>query len=275
MKLVTIINADTREGWLGEKSAIGQYGNVNLCGCRSADFLTEATIARNRYLDSPLVTSRETVLCIDIHQSITPDVRDRLDQLIRIGELTRTVERSHDRSAPRWNDRIYCRAFEEIGDADLVAHWDGDCIGYRRTDFDVLSMYLGHLDSGASYVCQQTPLSKAEHCMEHASTRFFLTKKGTLDFQEAEYLLNDRARAKRFPGMHLPCLEHILGAMSGNRVLYPDCSNDDFVVWSWVHYYHGIIAKLNDLPYEDVKRYVFETCGGPLGASDLIGKPLL
>lgn len=271
MILTTIINADTRDGWLQDRSAIGEYGNVSLCGCRSVDFLTEATIARNRFLDSPLITKRRTILYVDIHNPIPDDVRARLAELLDAGELTAVVEAPHSKDSHRWNDRLYCRALELATDTDLIAHWDGDCIGYRREGFDVLALYLEHLNSGASYVCQQTPLSKEEHKMQHASTRFFLTRAATIDIRDAERLLDDGARRLRFAGRHLPCLEHLLGAMAGDTVLYPSCQNEDFAVWSWVHHFKGTIAKLNGMPYEDVRKYVFETCGGPLGASDLLG----
>ncbi len=95
MKLTHIVSADSRDGFLGPKTAIGEYGSANLCGCRSVDFFTDGIIARNRFLDSPLVTERKTVLFIDVHNEIPNEVMLRLNELKEQGEITKIVLHPH------------------------------------------------------------------------------------------------------------------------------------------------------------------------------------
>ena len=273
MNITHIINVDTRDGWLADKTIIGDYGDISLGGCRSVDFLTDATIARNRFLESPLITNRRTVLCVDVHNPIPDEVMDCLNTLKSEGEITDLVLTPHAKTHPKWGSLLYIRSLALAG-GGLVCHWDGDAIAYRSPEIDVFAEYLDHLNSGHAYVCQQTPLEKDVHNMTHASTRFFLCKREALDLVEAERLLDDNYRNKKFNNRHLACLEHYLGAMCGDKVLYPPEQPNRFLVWNWVNYYAGTIKKLNAMSYNEIKKYVFEDCGGLLGASDMIGKPL-
>lgn len=273
MKICNLITCDTRPGAADDFHEIKDYGSGNLMGCHSLDFLTHGVVAKNRYLAG---YDRETILCVDIHDPIPQKIRDEIDRLKEAGEIQKVIATTHSKSAHRWNDFIYISAYRQIpSDCTHVAKWDGDCIGYKGEDVDMVGQYLRHLAEGYKYVCQQTPLAGWEHKMFWASSRFFFCERETINIDEIERCLNDGYRAKRLPGLHLPCAEHIMGALSGEgSVLYPPSDNGKGVIWSWVHYYSGIIEKLNSMSYDEVKKYVFETCGGPLGASDLIAKPL-
>lgn len=275
-KLSIVISCDTRPGADAEFHEIKNYGGGNLCGVHSLDFLTAGVVAKNRFLESAGF-ERETILFVDLHEAWIPGrILDDLEKLLASGEITRLITQPHSKARHRWNDHLMLDALAHASPtSDFVAHWDGDCIGYRRPDFDVLKMYVGLLDSGYKFICQQTPLNQGEHLMFWASTRFFLCRRESLDLPELRRLIDDDYRRSKFGSRHLPCVEHILGAMAGeNSVLYPPSQNQDFAVWSWVHYFRGVIQKLNKMSYEDVYRYVFETCGGPLGASDLIGREI-
>lgn len=268
MKLSHIVTADTRTGWLADSCKIGEYGKVNLEGCRSVDFITEATIARQRFLESPLVDEVETIICIDVHEPIPSWVYERLFEISNCYVVTD----QHDRHRHRWNDYIYIHALRQAT-GDLVAKWDGDCIGYRHPDFDVLTYYFDFLSNGAAYVCQQTKLIPEVEPMWWASTRFFLCRRETLDLDEAARCIDDDYRRAKYGPKHCPCLEHCLGLMCGERVIYPPEKNSDFIVWNWVQYYLNCIPKLNNMPYADILQYVHD-CGDVHGASDLIGIPL-
>lgn len=271
MKVTQVILADTRPGWLSDSCFIGEYGKQNLEGCRSIDFMTDAVIAKKWFIESELVDDSRVSLLVDEHEPITP----ALDELAaKVGDFVSVS--NWNRSDHRWYDKIQIRALRmgiETG-ADVIVKWDGDCIGYRREGFDFFAHALELMDkTGAAYICQSTPLNPDEHGMKHASTRFFLCRAETLDLDKAEWLLDDFQRAKTFPCRHLPCLEHILGAMAGDRVCYPKSDYDNWVVWSWVKYFKGTIAKLNAATYGQVLGYI-EDCGGVHGASDLVGQPL-
>lgn len=264
-----VVNCDTRKGWLDMFTGIKDYGDSNLCGCRSSDFLLEGVQNKIRFFEG---CELEVVLFVDVHEQIPPEIMDRITGMRERGEITKLILSSVDHSQHRWNDRVFIEALRHAT-FDYVAHFDGDAAAFRRPRFPLIENYLRWLDEGYKFICQQTPLSKEQHKMEHASTRFFLCKRETLDLDESERLLDDRYRAQKYPGKHLPCFEHILGEMSGSTVFYPPSDNDNFVVVNWVHYWRGVLGRLNRMPYDDVKRYIFETCGGPHGASDLIASP--
>jgi hypothetical protein len=273
MKLSIVINCDTRPNAGDDFHCINNYGSGNLCGVHSLDFLTHGVIAKNRYLEG---CNRETILCVDLHDPIPVHIKMEIDRLIIDGEINRIITWPHSKEKHRWNDDIYVRSLREVSsDATHIAHWDGDCIGYKREGVNIVEKYLSHLANGYKYVCQQTPLDNSVHGMFWASSRFFFCEKSTLDLDEVERCLDDKYRSNKLPEWHLPCMEHILGALSGEgSVLYPPSDDYNFCVWSWVHYYAGTIKKLNSMSYDEVKKYVFEDCGGLLGASDMIGKPL-
>jgi len=189
------------------------------------------------------------------------------------GEITNLIVEKVDHSQHRWNDRLYQRALSHAT-GDYIAHFDGDAAAFRRPEFPLITKYLEWLDNGYKYICQQTPLEDWQHGMWWASTRFFICKRETLDLREAYNCLHDPYRIEKYGDKHCPCFEHIIALIAGGPVLYPPCDNDNFVVVNWVNYYRGVLGKLNAMSYDEIAKYIFETCGGPHGASDLIGQPL-
>lgn len=259
-----VINADTRPNWLDPMTEIKDRGDGMLCGCRSIDFLTDGVENKRKFFAGHDATF---TVCVDEHESFEID---------ELPLNVRYIMRHANRRDHRWNDRVYIHSlFEAIAlqpAHEYICHFDGDVACFQREGYNFIESAIYWLEnSGYRYVCQQATIP--DHGMTHASTRFFICKRDTLDLDEAERLLDDRYRAKKFPGKHLPCLEHILGAMAGERVFYPPADYDNFIFWSWVRYYRGTLAKLNAMPYEQVLQYV-ERSGGLHGASDLIGVEL-
>lgn len=272
-----VINCDTRPGSDADCDQIReQAASPGVCGVHSLDFLTDGVVAKNRFLRTP-GHELETIVYVDVHEPIPHEVRVRIQNLIAAGEITKFVETPHSKHRHRWNDRLYLDALSHVSPhADYVAHFDGDCVGFRRAGYDHAARCIELIeDAEFRFVCQQSPLTPHEHGMRHASTRFLFTRRAELDIPELERLTDDAYRAATFPGQHLPCLEHILGARAGAfGVCYPMAAYADCVVFSWVRYHRGTLAKLNAMPYADVRRYVFDQCGGPLGAADLVGKEI-
>lgn len=265
-----VINCDTRRGWLDDATAIKDYGDQSLGGCRSVDFMLDGVRNKRAFLEG---CDLETILFIDEREPLPPDVVLQLSELQQAGEITKLVIEKVNHGEPRWNDRLYVRALRHAT-GDFVAHFDGDAAAFKRAGFPFAEQAIARLHSGCKFVCQQTPLDESVHGMWWASTRFFFCQRATLDLDEAIRCLTDTYRHQKYGRKHCPCFEHIIALIAGGGVLYPPCDNANFVVVNWVHYYRGLLAKLNALSYDDVTRYIFDTCGGPLGASDLIAQPL-
>jgi hypothetical protein len=270
-KISLIINADTRRGADAPTTRIGEFGEGSLQGCRSLDFLTEGVRAWRRFFAGH---DLETTLVVDVHEPLVGPVRDELEWMLGTGELTQLELARWDKRRPFWNDHAYLDSLT-LATGDFVAHVDQDCVGFRRPDCAVVDVSLAALSSGRyKYICQPTQV--VDHGMEHASTRFFLTKRETLDIAEIRRALDPAYRRSCYGDKHTPCLEHILGLIAGpGSVLYPPADNGNYIVFSWVTYYAGLLARLNQMTYEEVHDYVFNKCGGVHGASDLIAQPLL
>jgi len=267
-----IINADTRPGSSEDSSQIGDRGNEFLAGCRNSDFLTDGVINKMKFFrDHPI----ETVVCVDEHEPVAGELAERLAQmLLATTDSLRYVIKPHARSDRHWNDRLYLEALREAT-GEYVVHFDGDAAAFRRDGCPIIDQYIEWLDSGRyKFICQATALTKEQHGMWWASTRFFITKREHLNLDELERCLDPSYRRAKYGTKHTPCLEHIIGLIAGDdSVHYPPIDLDNYAIFSWVHYYRGLLGRLNALSYDEVRDYVVTRCGGIHGASDFV--PLL
>lgn len=269
-RISLVINADTRYGWLDDFTGVKNDGRNILFGCRSIDFMTDGVVNKRRFLAG---YDLETIVYVDEHEPLSRGAVKRLDAMGESGEITKLIVTKVNHSRHRWNDYLY-RDTLAHATGDYIAHFDGDAAAFRRPEFPLIEKYLAWLEGGYKYVCQQTPLPDHEHGMWWASTRFFMCKRETLDLDEASRCIDDDYRRAKWGDRHCPCFEHIIALIAGGPVLYPPSNNDNFVVVNWVAYNRGVLSKLNAMDYEGVKQYIFEICGGPHGASDVIGQPL-
>lgn len=283
MKTISIIiNCDTRNGVEAEVTKIGDFGSGSLQGCRSWDFLNDGVINKLKFFEAhifPIKYLLEPIICIDEHRPDAP-TGDSITTFELGGSgdsktfcTGRVISRPANRTRPHWNDWIYLDALR-YATGDYVVHFDGDVAAFKRPGFDLMGQMMTWLSGGFKYVCQPTQV--ADHGMLHASTRFFMCERQTLDLDEIGKCVDDPAyRISKYGDRHCPCLEHILGLLATDGgVLYPPAANDDWTVFSWVQYHAGTLAKLNAMDYDGVKDYVFNKCGGLHGASDLIGVPI-
>ena len=262
-----VINCDTRPGAELPVSAIGDFSAGSLQGVRSFDLLTEGIRTKNKFFAGHDI---ETLVFIDIHLPIPEDVQTELDAMVASGEITTLVCQEYNRKRHKWNDHIYLHALREAK-GDYIVHFDGDVCAFRKDDYTVVDKYFDLLENGYKYICQPTQIT--DHGMLHASTRFFICKRETLDLDEVERCLDDNYRRTTHGDRHCPCLEHILGLLvNDGEVLYPEADNENYCVFSWVSYHKGVLSKLNNTTYNKVYDYVFTTCGGLHGASDLTGE---
>ena len=262
-----VINCDTRPGSELSASAIGDFGTGSLQGVRSFDLLTEGIRNKNKFFSGHDI---ETIVSIDLHMPIPENVQQELDMMVESGEITKLIIKSQDKQRHKWNDYIYINALKEA-EGDYIVHFDGDVAAFCKDSYPIIDQYLTWLDNGYKYICQPTQIT--DHGMLHASTRFFICKRETLDLDEIERCLDDNYRRTTHGDRHCPCLEHILGLLVNDReVLYPEADNDNYCIFSWISYHQGVLAKLKNSGYSKVYDYVFNICGGLHGASDLIGE---
>lgn len=268
-----VINCDTRPGCGADVSTTGDHGEGSLHGVRSWDFLTDGVTNKLNFFRGQEV---ELILFIDQHEPLPLFVEDRIHHICR-NLPAKVICRENPRRINRWNEMLYIEALK-LATGDYIAHFDGDCAAFRsETDpVNVIEDHLGMLDArppvGAKFVCQPTTLTPEEHGMDWASTRFFICKGSWLNLDEAERCVTDEAYRIGKYG-HTPALEHVFGKMAGETgVFYPPANWDRYMVFSWSRYHRGLLAKLNTMPYEQVRDYILDC--GIHGPNDVISKPL-
>ena len=257
-----VINCDTRAGYLTSLSG-SDYGRLSLQGVRSIDFLTEGVKQKVNYFRGHKI---QLIVYIDRHELLASDVWKFLVEYTgSIGNNSRVELKPHERTSYKWNDKIYIEALK-LAEGDYVVHFDQDCNAYRTDECDIIERYLEWLET-YKYVCQ--PWDGVGDEMFHASTRFFICKRETLEAAFKENLL-----VNPFMGKHSPCLEFALGYHAGiGNVLYPQREDDKYLVFSWATYNSGTLKKLNETLPKYALRYIIKELGIH-GANDCIDKKI-
>lgn len=259
-----VINVDTRQGYLGEQSTVGEYATGSLQGVRSIDFLIEGVKNKMNYFRG---YDCQCILYIDEHEPIEQLLFDEIKELVfSYGNNSGVTRRICDKTKYRWNDHLYIDALK-LSEGDYIVHFDQDANAFRTDDCSIIEKYLEWLN-GYKFICQPTDLSKEEHGMFWASSRFFICKKGTLNFQEIENNLISPLK-----GRHTPCLEHVISVLNEENVLYPAREDDKYIVFSWSRYFKGTLNKLNNMLPSDALKYIFEL--GIHGANDCVDKKII
>lgn len=277
-----VINADTRPPMDRDVFTVGDDGGQgSLHGCRSWDYLTHLPLAVHKFFEGH---DHEVLLFIDEHEPIPSDMWAYWNQLSQPNGWLRIISEKCDHSSHRWNDRLYLHALDKGinwpgRNPDYVVHMDQDCVIFRDPKCDIVDRYKKWLNEGYEFICQPTNLEKREHGMWWASTRFFMCKRATLNFDRLWASL-DRPDslfshyAWSGPN-HFPCLEHLLGVVAGDAgVLYPPREDDGYLVFSWARYIKGILPKLLDMPYSEVE-HIVASRWGLCGPNDVIAQDLV
>jgi len=70
---------------------------------------------------------------------------------------------------------------------------------------------------------------------------------------DSDYLYGKYGDRKR----RCPWYEHIVSLINGPaKVFYPPIEPSRYLIFAWSRYYSGVLAKLNEWPYEKVVEYV-------------------
>lgn len=255
------INADTRQGYKNESSAVGDYGQGSLQGVRSSDFLIEGVKNKMAFFRG---YDCQCILYIDRHEDISPEFMEEIKSLVySYGNNSQVIFKEHDRKKYKWYDYITLEALK-LAEGGYVVHFDNDANAFRTDDCDIVERYFKWLDEGDKYICQ--PWDGIGDRMYHASTRFFICKRETLDFP----LIERSIPMDEINGVRNPCLEFSLGALAHGSVLYPPREDDKYIVFSWVKYFQGTLKRLNEMKPEDALKHIFSLPFG--GPNDVIDK---
>jgi hypothetical protein len=270
-----VINCDTRPGFNSEVSKVGDKSGCALIGCRSIDFITDGVRNKREFFRGHEV---EVVLCVDKHLDLPANVSQEVEDMLSSGVINTYEIKSFDRSKFRWNDHVYLDALKKAK-GDYVVHYDGDACAFRKDSCTIVDDYISWLDSGKyDFICQPSNMSYAEHNMWWASTRFFICKREMLNFGEIEKCLNNAYLWSKHTFIDHPypcCLEHTLGVMAGDgRVLYPPRDDDQYLVFSWAHYYADTLKKLSAMTYEEAADVIVNRWG-LCGPNDVVGRQLI
>jgi len=247
-----VITADTRQGFNNDSISVGEFENGQPNGTRSVDFLIEGLKQKIKFFRGYDI---QVILYVDKHEELPDDIRyEIIDLVLSCGNNSQFIFKSHDRTQHRWNDKIYIEALK-LAEGDYVVKLDADCNLFRANESDIVDAYMDLLEN-YKYVCQPcNPLHKEGFYW--SSTQFFICKRETLDFPLIEKSLN----INPLNGMWNVCLEHCLGALAGEgNVLYPPRNNDEYMIFCWWKYQSGLLKKLNEMPYQEVKEFILN-CG--------------
>jgi len=259
------INLDTRPGFLEQKTEQGTMLN----GTRSLDFFTDGILNKVRFFEGHDI---EVTVFIDVHDPLPTETEEWLLTQHFRGLINNLVFNKHTEQYlgeffPKFNDLNFLNAMI-LTRGDYLVHFDGDMAAFIK-DRNVIKEWLSWLDSGRfDFICYPSQYSPAPAVDGRyksywwSSTRFFICKREFIDYTEiikclrsSEYLYGKYGTENE---PRNPWLEHVLGMMAGGqeRVFYPPIQSKRYLMFSWSRYFSGVLAKLNEWPYEKVVEYV-------------------
>lgn len=266
-KVSIVINLDTRPENLRE-SEMGK-------GVVHRDFILEGIRNKKAFFKG---CDCEVIAFIDIHTFIDPEILKEISK-----EVTTLVLRKHQpwgnhhthESQP--NDYNYAHALG-LARGEYIAHFDMDVVAFSKDATIVHNLLASTHEYG--YVCYPSAHSPAP-CHDEsfnywwASTRFFLCRSEIFKGCDIEYCIqHPKFMDYAYPSpKKLYWTEHILGrfATAQNKekaVIYPPFALDRYAIWTWKSYIPGLMAKLNQMNYEQIQAYI-NKAGGIFYVCDL------
>lgn len=254
--LSIVINVDTRPE---RQEQTGMFSGVV-----DRDFLDEGIHNKKKFFEG---FDFETIVFLDLHEDIDEKQWDYLRKEVDTLVIRKHNKKFQDQTEyPAFNDLNYLNALS-MARGDYIFHFDGDCAAFTSSPESV--NYIINLLEGYDYVSYPSYWSPNPVIDESfsgnywVSTRFFACKRSALDFTEIMkcQLDYDYWRTK-YPRTRL-ChwTEHILQSISKNGVYYPPIEADKYLIFVWESYEKWTLRRLNDLPYEEVLKWVMSKGG--------------
>jgi hypothetical protein len=246
MKISVVVNCDNRP-------ENNNFTGSNLGGCVNDDFLIEGIKNKVAFFEGFDI---ETIIYLDKHKEIPYSVLRYLEE-----RSDCFIARTHTHE-PSFNDWNFIRALQ-MATGDIVVKIDQDTALFRngKEYVDELLNYL-NVYAYVSYPSWWTPDATHDpnYNYKWVSTRFFMCKRETLNFHEIIKCLTDYEYFcdTYKPSRVNPWLEHFLGLISKSSVIYPPIELDKGAIFSWGSYKQGTLQMLNNMPYEEVKKWIEE-----------------
>lgn len=255
--LSIVINVDTRPE---RQEQAGMFSGVV-----DRDFLDEGIHNKKKFFEG---FDFETIVFLDLHEDIDEKQWDYLRK-----EVDTLVIRKHNKkfedqgNYEGFNDLNYINALA-LARGDYIFHFDGDCAAFTSHSSRVTNlMYLLERYDYVSYPSHWSPAPDHNDNYNYwwCSTRFFCCKRKTLNFTEImKCQLDYDYMFSTYPAsVRNHWLEHVLGVTSkfnGKGVYYPPIESE-YLIFVWETYEKWTLRRLNDLPYEEVLKWIMSRGG--------------
>lgn len=249
MKLSLVVNMDNRP-------QNHTFTGSNLGGCVDEDFLVDGLINKIKFFEG---FEKEVIVHLDRHTNLPRGTFEKLQELCDTLLIRR---HTHENSFNDWN---YIRALS-MASGDVIIHVDQDTAMFSKEDLGAkhLTLLLNEVKCDfVSYPSHWSPLPVHDLSFDHTwvSTRFFACKRENLDLPEITKCLNDYEYWLKTYPVKRAChwLEHLIGSIAKYRkqtIYYPSINLDNYAIFSWGSYQTGTLGMLNNMPYEEVKKWI-------------------
>lgn len=246
MLISLCINCDTRP----ERNNLS---GDSLTGVVNEDFLTDGIFNKIRFLYG---FEFEVIVFIDEH---LPIPEKSLDYIRSICDCV--VIRKHTQE-DKFNDYNFLASMY-LGRGDYIMHVDQDTSMFAR-DKEYLQELINLLETYkfVSYPSYWSPRAVHDDSFGKrtwASTRFFICKRETLQFDTLIHCLKDADWAyATFGDSPRRCnwLEHFLSLANNDSVFYPPIEPQKGIIFSWGRYEKWTLRRLNEYSYDEIIKFL-------------------
>jgi len=255
MTISCVINVDTRPENEANKDMFQ--------GVVSRDFLVDGIInKKNLFRDF----DAEFIVFVDEHEPIDEKTLAHMRELVDVLVIRKHNKRFQDiEPYAAFNDLNYMNAIS-MARGSYIFHFDGDVAAFTDSP-DVINDYLNLLEiyDYVSYPSMWSPYPVHDDAWQNkfwASTRFFCCKRSTFNVSEILKCQLDYDYWRETYPMARLChwLEHIIASIAwknGRGVYYPPIQFDRFILFTWENYHKYTLQRLNSLPFEEVRQWVY------------------
>lgn len=242
-----VINCDTRPP---KDTADGLFS-----GASNEDFLTDGVYNKILFFDG---FEKEVILFVDEHLDVPEKTLDAMRKM-----CDTVVLRKHT-NENSFNDYNYLSALQ-MARGEIVVHCDQDTAAFTSSSKPVQELIdLLEQHRFISYPSYWSPRAIDDPLFGKrtwASTRFFMCKRETLEFDILRKCIKEPNWAYGMYGdspRRCNWLEHFLALTNNDSVYYPPMDIDSYTVFSWGKYEKWTLRRLNECSYSQIREWLKE-----------------